>query len=90
MKYLVLRRTWCAYTQEVPIIFPKDLMHSQVFDSVKSVVGMEDAEVISAGFLHMLNAPYCYGNSDTLRATSRGAIDAAMIKDFINSRGILD
>jgi len=90
VKYIVLKRTWHSFIQEVPIIFPGDLNHNEVFDSIKGLVGMEDAMLVSAGFLTILDAPYCFGNSDTLHAVSRGPVDADMIKNFINNHGIVD
>ena len=66
MKYIVFKRTWYSFIQEVPIIFPIELNHREVFESVKNVDGMEDAVLVSAGFLNLLQAPHCFGNSDSL------------------------
>jgi len=90
MKYIVFKRTWHSFIQEVPIIFPSELNHEEVFHSLKGVDGMEDAVLVSAGFLDLLYAPHCFGNSDTLHMTSRGLADANMIKNYINNRGIID
>jgi hypothetical protein len=90
MKYIVFRRTWHSFIQECPVIFPSELNHEEVFHALKDVDGMEDAALVSAGFLDLLHAPHCFGNSDTLHATSRGSVDANMIKDYINNRGIID
>lgn len=91
MKYIVLKRNWHSlFVQELPIIFPEELNHKQIFDSVKNVEGMADALVVSGGFLHILNPPICFGNSDSLLTTSRGAVDAELIRHYINNRGVLD
>ena len=90
MKYIVLKRTWYSFIQEIPIIFPVELNHKNIFDAVKDVDGMEDAVLVSAGFLNILHAPHCFGNSDTLHTTSRGVIDSNIIRNFINNRGVLD
>ncbi len=90
MKYIVFKRTWHSFIQELPIIFPIELNHKEVFDSVKNVDGMEGAVLVSAGFLNLLHAPHCFGNSDSLRTKSRGPIDADMIRNYINNRGIVD
>lgn len=89
MKYIVFKRTWYSLMQELPIIFPIELNHKQIFDSVKTVDGMEGAVLVSAGFLNIMHAPHCFGNSDSLHVTSRRSIDANMIKNYVNNRGLL-
>lgn len=90
MKYIVLKRTWHSYQQEVPIIFPMELNHKEVFDSIKNVDGMKNAVLVSAGFLNIMEAPHCFGNSDALSSTSRGQIDANMIRNYVNNHGMLE
>lgn len=91
MKYILLRRTWHSFIQEVPIIFPVEFNHKEVFDSVKQgVQGLEDAVLVSAGFLNILDAPHCFGLSDTLHSSSRGSVDSNTIRNYINNRGIVD
>ena len=91
MKYIMLKRPWNSSVQELPIIFPEELPHNEVFDSIKAGVGaLEDAELVSAGFVHILDTPHCFGVSDSLFSESRRSVDSNRIREYINNHGVLD
>ncbi len=91
MKYIMLKRTWNSLVQELPIIFPEELPHNEVFDSIKAGVRcMENAELVSAGFVHILDTPHCFGVSDSLCSESRRSVDSNRIREYINNHGVVD
>lgn len=90
MKYIVIRRTWRSFIQECPVIFPEEFTHPEMFEAIrKGVEDMEDAELVSAGFLDIMTALNCYGMSGGLKSASRGAADTNLIREYINDRGVV-
>lgn len=112
MKYLVLRRTWKdspeeakeapspAMYQEMPVIFPKDMIHSRVADAlitmlkadsqVNPEVGEVKIEAVAAGEVvwPIQEEPHCGGFSETLGLKSRGKEDAELIRFLDYSHGL--
>lgn len=110
MKYLVLRRTWKdspeeakeapsqAMYQELPVIFPKDMIHARVAEALVEMLkgeinpeaGDVKIEVIAAGEVvwPIQEEPHCGGSSETLGLKSRGKEDAELIRFLDYSHGL--
>lgn len=69
-----------------PIIFPDNLVHSLVAESIKTHEGLEQAVVISAGScnLHV----ECFGKSDTLKVKSLEKKDSQAINLYQYTHGM--
>lgn len=57
-------------SHEVPIIFPKLLVHADVARAMKYCDGIRGGEVVSAGFIDV-DPLRCYGTSESLNIGSR-------------------
>lgn len=66
MKYIMLEITNRGITKRIPFIFPGNLVHADIASAVRSVAGLEGAEVVSAGECNV-EVLSCYGDSDTLK-----------------------
>jgi hypothetical protein len=90
MKYIVIRRTWRTFVQECPIIFPEEFTHPQMFEAIKGgIEDMEDAVIVSAGFVDIMTMLNCHGVSGGLKLASRGSVDSSRIREYINDRGVV-
>lgn len=82
MKYIIIQTDKNGIKQNFPIIFPADLVHSEVAQAITSgrVEDMLGAQVISAGFLssHEMT-PNCHGRSESIGVDSRGKVDSEII-----------
>lgn len=83
MKYIVLRyQLGSLGLVEYPIIFPNCLVHAQVAEAIRQQ-GMAPGRfvgAVSAGEINSMSlTPQCYGKSETLKVSSRGDIDDALI-----------
>lgn len=57
--------------QRLPIIFPKEMTHSDVAGAVTFCEGMFNAKPVSAGFAHNIDGEYrCFGDSVSLNMSS--------------------
>jgi hypothetical protein len=110
MKYIVLKRTWQdtpeeakeapspAMYQELPVIFPKDMIHARVAEALVEMLkgeinpeaGDVKIEVIAAGELAypITEKPRCGGHSETMGLKSRGEEDAELIRFMDYSSGL--
>lgn len=72
MKYIILERTLDnGQVQKLPIIFPKELTHAEVADSITSCTGMWYSKPVSAGFAHTIDGEFhCFGDSISLGIAS--------------------
>lgn len=94
MKYIVVavttKRGELENKVELPIIFPKSLVHLRVYDLIKREMLYEayhnrsdvEVECVSAGFINIATLE-CSGYSETINKKSRGAINK-------KSRGAID
>lgn len=82
MKYVVAR----IKDKEEIFVFPRSINHDS-FAEVLSFIkhggrdwNREYAEPVSAGFV---DDGVCHGHSETLKLTSRGSIDTALLRDAL-------
>lgn len=87
MKYIVIKTTKGEISQEHPIIFPKALVHSEIFKGIKSrlMKTYDKTEIVSAGSYSSFE---CYGKSTSLGIESRGEIDTILITSIDYTHGI--
>jgi hypothetical protein len=81
MKYIVVRHriAGTSTVQDLPFIFPLDIVHLKMFEQMNSLLG-KDAHVIAAGEVQFsVKAPFCFGHSSSLDASSRGTKDAELM-----------
>ncbi len=77
MKYVVL----ITDEGETPIIFPKQLFHDEVANTV------ENRGVVSAGFVRLSDGNIeCYGESLGLELSSRGESDTSLIQHCMTAK----
>lgn len=88
MKYIIYKRTYCGVEQEIPIIFPNQLVHLDVAKALKDVVG--SSKIIAAGEFSSLNisAENFNGASQTIGIKSRGDRDGKLIQTFDYMSGL--
>lgn len=76
--------------QEIPVIFPKFLVHKDVADisRVRSIRRNFDS-IVAAGFCHIDSDGNwnCYGESESLRIESRET-DSQLLNNYPSTRGI--
>ena len=59
---------------EAPVVFSRDFFHAYVASR------FEPAKVVSAGFVRISDGkPECYGGSSSLKISSRGERDTALV-----------
>ncbi len=91
MKYVILEVNLDdKLTQAMPIIFPQQLIHVDIFNAIAHSFMMSHelpCRVRSAGFINALGE--CYGYADTL---GRGSLpgDANIIRNYDHTNGMLD
>lgn len=92
MKYVMLRCSDAGVTQELPIIFPGELVHKLVVDALLPMLQgehrFERVEVVGAGEARILCAS-CSGSSSTLQVPSRGNVDKAVIQLHDYAHGLI-
>lgn len=76
MKYVVFRIPGETISQEVPVIFPDQFVHSLMAEALQQAIVAHlpeggNVEVVSAGDIRIRNA-ICSGKSSTLQLRSRG------------------
>jgi len=87
MKYIVLR----VQDQELPVIFPEQMIHSLVAEALSKMPSMAGAVPVSAGQLSSLDiGSGCHGNSTTLGLSSRGVQDDQLIQMMDYLHGIVN
>lgn len=80
MKYIVMLVPMGPDTnREVPIMFPNNLVHDEVFERMKKLC---DPKVvcIAAGEVSFFDGVTCSGSSETLNLVSRHATDEELIR----------
>lgn len=82
MKYIIYKRIYCGVEQELPIIFPNNLVHLEIAKALKDIVG--SSKIIAAGEFSSMNIDDkgFSGKSDTIGIKSRGKKDGELIKNF--------
>ena len=92
-KYIVLEIKTGDVKREWPIIFPDMMVHKQIFQYMKNLLGCHhdlNSRVIAAGSVSFFGGEViCHGMSETLNIESRGAEDAKLIKMFDYLHGIV-
>ncbi len=95
MKYIVLKTNINGkIVREVPIIFPKDLIHSDVAEHMMHMIIVSNkhtpihVEVVSAGFIHV-DEVVCSGKSETLDIKSRKEVDDKLISEYDFQHGFV-
>jgi hypothetical protein len=73
--------------QNIPIIFPSDLVHDDVAIACRSINGLENTDIVSAGDYDIIDN-LCYGESETLNIKSRLEEDSAIILTYDYVHGI--
>lgn len=75
--------------QQIPIIFPGDLVHADVAQAMQRVFHQmrREARPVSAGMLRV-NAMYVNGMSETLSLKSRGEFDEIIINTHPHMHGL--
>ena len=80
-------------TKEIPIIFPDELVHEDVANSLHHVLlehyGQKENSVISAGFISVGLILSCHGRSETLGIESRGIVDETLIRQYDYMHGLV-
>lgn len=92
MKYIVMRVCYgspeSGVHQLVPVIFPNQLVHQDVFNKIKELYEPDGpVEIVSAGDIR-LEAVECCGDSETLDVESRDEEDDTLIGSFDYFHGI--
>ena len=88
MKYVIYQRNYCGMKQEIPIIFPNQLVHLDVARVLSKVIG--SSKIIAAGeFSSMdIGGERFGGTSTSIGIGSRGKMDAAVISNFDYFQGL--
>jgi hypothetical protein len=88
MKYIIYTRDYFGVRQEIPIIFPNQLVHLEVAKALKSVVG--SSKIVAAGEFSSLNidSDGFIGKSTTIGIRSRGKRDGKLIAMFDYKQGL--
>lgn len=71
MKYVILRCARPTFIHSVPIIFPKELVHSDVARALCHMRQLADYEPVSAGEVSIGMDCTCSGFSETLQLGTR-------------------
>lgn len=80
MKYIVISHELAdGVVQEIPVLFPLDLMHSVVAEAIMAKMLQHKAQIVAAGEMTFGSAPMCFGHSTSLNVNSRGPDDAALV-----------
>lgn len=88
MKYVMLKIESGDMAQELPFIFPNQLVHSDIAAALESVPGMEGAKVVAAGECHVQSK--CSGRSTTMNLSSRGKRDSENINTIDYCHGLVE
>lgn len=86
------------FVQHLPIVFPKTLVHKDMFEAVQQNLLMDEthsfnvATCIGAGFVDLskFGEHTCYGESETLKVASRGKADSDLMDTYRFTHGIAD
>ena len=71
MKYIIFK----SAQGEAPVLFPHEFTHSWVAGELRPLT------VVSAGFVEVRDGRvHCFGHSSSLRVSSRGDADAALVQ----------
>lgn len=92
MKYIVMSVCYgdvrTKIRQLVPIIFPSQMVHEQVFDAIRPLYEINGpVQIVSAGDV-TFNSVECCGDSETLDVKSRDAEDDRLINTYDYLHGI--
>lgn len=88
MKYIMLQKhLGNNIIQRIPIIFPSNLVHEDVFYACKNIEGLESTEIVSAGDFNTINCK-CSGKSETLNVKSDSEEDSTIIFTYDYLYGI--
>ena len=81
MKYIIYKRIYCGVEQELPIIFPNNLVHLEIAKALKDIVG--SSKIIAAGEFSSMNIDDegFSGKSDT--GIKSGKKDGDLLKILI-------
>jgi hypothetical protein len=96
MKYIIIEIPIgnSGLLRDLPIIFPDELVHAEVFACVSRHDGVARARPIAAGFLSSMSVGEtgaCYGESESLgKLKSRGKIDDQLISMIDYTHGVKD
>ncbi len=91
MKYIMLQIELDGLKMNLPIIFPKVLVHKDMVFRIQHLLGAEhrwDSEVVSAGFINMFTLE-CHGRSESLDIDSRKE-DTEIIKRYECEHGLVE
>jgi hypothetical protein len=88
MKYIIYIRDYCGVRQELPIIFPNQLVHLDVAKALKGVVG--SSKIVAAGEFSSadINPNGFGGSSETIGIKSRGKKDGRIVSSFDYLQGM--
>ncbi len=79
--------------QKIPVVFPKELAHSNVADRLMLMpefIDVGPTRIVSAGFIQIsFNGISCYGSSESLKLDSNKE-DSLIIASFDRLNGILE
>lgn len=86
MKYVMFKCTTPeGIVQHVPIVFPAMMVHKMVAGQIASLLrnkhGFAKVQVVSAGDI-LLGEVTCSGDSETLKLSSNGRVDEAIIDAY--------
>lgn len=93
MKYIVVSISMGPnLVKEIPIIFPNDLVHANVFEAIKTMKHLGEAKIVSAGELSSLGiTSECHGQSTSLKGVvSRETTDTKLIQNYDYFHGLVD
>lgn len=90
MKYIVVKKQVSEFlAKEFPIIFPQELVHSEVFENIKKLIG-DNVDVTAAGEVSLFDGVTCSGHSETLEIGSRGEEDERLFRTYDYFHGYSD
>ncbi len=74
-------------TLELPVIFPKELVHKDMADMVnlaarREIDHWQSTKTVSAGFVNFDADIICHGRSESLGMDSRRDVDAKLIEEL--------
>lgn len=87
-KYVVLEVVTGELTRDTPFIFPKEAVHDEFVEAMRWMYDRNHPkshvrECISAGFVTIMDdGPHYWGDSETLRKSSRGEQDTQLIQMY--------
>lgn len=95
MKYVMFEVTHGSFTRYLPVIFPDDLVHSDIAENVSNAIAQSfeitklEINVANAGFINSMDCDVSvYGRSETLNLDSNPE-DSLIIKLHDYTHGIL-